>query len=84
MNEYERAEEELGKSAFDEDRRDEGDRKTMEVWPSKKVLKKLERKKANEPDEIPNEAFIEADTKTKEIYLNSMNELNKVMVIPEI
>ena len=45
LNEYERAEEELGKSAFDEDRRDEGDRKTMEVWPSKKVLKKLERKK---------------------------------------
>ena len=48
------------------------------------AIKKLKRKKALGPDEIPNEAFIEADEQTRSMYLNSMNQINKEMSIPEI
>ena len=49
-----------------------------------KAIKRLKRKKALGPDEIPNEAFIEADQQTRLIYLKSMNKINKEMLIPEI
>ena len=47
-----------------------------------KAIKKLRRKKATGPDEIPNEAFIEANITTKTIYLQQMNALNKTKEIP--
>ena len=46
------------------------------------VIKKLERKKATGPDNIPNEIFIEADEQTKLIYLENYNKINKTMDIP--
>ena len=46
------------------------------------AIKKLKRKKATGPDNIPNEIFIEADQETKSIYLRNFNEINKTMNIP--
>ena len=48
------------------------------------AIKKLKKKKAVGPDEIPNEIFIEADTNTRKIFLETMNKINKTMQIPEI
>ena len=47
------------------------------------VIKKLQRKKAIGPDNIPNELFIEADKDTKQIYLDHFNSINQSMEIPE-
>ena len=47
-----------------------------------KAIKKLKQKKAIGPDEIPNEAFIEADADTRQIYLSSLNHINSKMEIP--
>ena len=47
-----------------------------------KVIKKLKRKKAIGPDDIPNELFIEADKETKQIYLEHFNSINESMEIP--
>ena len=47
------------------------------------VIKKLQRKKAIGPDNIPNELFIEADKDTKQIYLEHFNSINQSMEIPE-
>ncbi len=38
-------------------------------------IKKLKRKKSTGPDLMPNEIFIEADEKTKEIYLYTLNQI---------
>ena len=48
-----------------------------------KVIKTLKRKKAVGPDLIPNELFIEANTETKKILLDNLNEITKAMEIPE-
>ena len=47
------------------------------------VIKKLKRKKAIGPDEIPNELFIEADEDTKNIYREHFNSINQTMEIPD-
>ena len=47
------------------------------------VIKKLKRKKAIGPDNIPNELFIEANEDTKQIYLEHFNSINQSMEIPE-
>ena len=38
---------------------------------------------ATGPDEIPNEAFIEANEKTREIYREVLNNLTKSQKIPD-
>ena len=48
------------------------------------AIKKLKRKKASGPDQIPNEIFIEANPGTRQIYLESMNTINKEMSIPPL
>ena len=48
------------------------------------AIKKLKRKKATGPDNLPNEIFIEADQQTKEIYRKHFNKLNETMLIPTI
>ena len=50
----------------------------------KAVIKKLKRKKAAGPDNIPNEIFIEADHKTREIYRKNFNEISENLTIPQI
>ena len=51
----------------------------FEMQELTKSIKKLKRRKAQGPDEIPNEIFIEADETTKLIYLEAMNKINKKM-----
>ena len=48
-----------------------------------RAIKKLKKKKATGPDNIPNEIFIKASKEVKEIYLKGFNDLNKTMQIPE-
>ena len=48
-----------------------------------KAIKSVKRGKAVGPDEIPNEVFLEADEKTRKIYLESMNRTLKTRTIPE-
>ena len=48
-----------------------------------KVITRLKRKKAIGPDNIPNEAFIEANEDVREIYREHFNEINQTMEIPE-
>ena len=47
------------------------------------AIKKLKRKKATGPDNIPNEIFIEADQETKLIYLQNFNNISQTMEIPQ-
>ena len=47
------------------------------------AIKRLKRKKATGPDDIPNEVFIEANSETKNIYVKALNQVNKEMIIPE-
>ena len=47
------------------------------------AIKKLKRKKAIGPDQIPNELFLEADEQIKEIYLDHFNSINESMDIPQ-
>ena len=47
------------------------------------AIKKLKRKKSIGPDQIPNEAFIEADQETREIYREVFNNIHKHEDIPE-
>jgi hypothetical protein len=46
-------------------------------------IKKLKRKKSTGPDLMPNEIFIEADEKTKEIYLYTLNLIYTSEKIPQ-
>ena len=48
-----------------------------------RAIKRLKRKKATGPDDIPNEVFIEANSETKNIYVKALNQVNKEMIIPE-
>ncbi len=43
----------------------------------------MKRKKAIGPDQIPNEVFIEADEKTREVYGEVLNKLKESQDIPE-
>ena len=47
------------------------------------VIKKLEKQKATGPEKIPNTALIEANQKTRRIYLKIFNEITKNKQIPE-
>ena len=47
------------------------------------AIKRLKRKKATGPDEIPNEVFIEANQETKNIFIKAFNKVNEEMIIPE-
>ena len=48
-----------------------------------KAIKQLKRGKAVGPDGIPNEAMIEADGKTREMYREVINEILKTRTSPE-
>ena len=43
----------------------------------------LKNNKTTGPDQIPNEIFTKADTKTKQIYLNTINKIIQTSNIPE-
>ncbi len=47
------------------------------------IARAKQRKKATRPDQVPNEAFIEADIKTKDIYRQALNNLMITQTIPE-
>ena len=47
------------------------------------AIKKLKRKKSTGPDNIPNEAFIEADQETRTIYQATLNKITKTETIPQ-
>ena len=47
------------------------------------AIKKLKRKKSTGPDNIPNEAFIEADQETRTIYQATINKITKTETIPQ-
>ena len=47
------------------------------------AIKSLKRKKATGPDEVPNEAFIEADQETREIYREVFNNITSSQVVPD-
>jgi len=47
------------------------------------AISKLKRKKATGPDQIPNEAFLEADKRTRSIYKEALNSLVATQTIPE-
>ena len=55
----------------------------IEVNELNRIIKKLKRNKATGPDEIPNEIFIEADSETREIYLETMNKIAMKITVPE-
>ncbi len=48
-----------------------------------KTIMKLRRRKSVGPDNIPNEAFIEADQKTRAIYLEAINHIHTEEEVPE-
>ena len=48
------------------------------------MYKKAKQKKSTEPDTIPNEAIIEADPETREIYLKVMNQIYQEKTIPRV
>lgn len=47
------------------------------------AIKRLKRNKSSGPDNIPNEIFIEADTKTRRIYKEILNKIHKKEEIPD-
>ncbi len=47
------------------------------------AIKKLKTKKSTGPDDIPNETFIKANHKTKDMYLKILNDIHKTEEIPE-
>ena len=48
-----------------------------------KAINKLKKKKSTGPDNIPNETFINADKRTREIYRKAMNKISEEESIPE-
>jgi hypothetical protein len=49
----------------------------------REVIKKLKRKKSSGPDGIPNEAIIEADNDTREIYRRIFNDILTKETVPD-
>ncbi len=47
------------------------------------AIKRLRRRKSVGPDDLPNEIFIEADGKTKQIYNDILNKIHRETKIPE-
>jgi hypothetical protein len=56
-----------------------------EITPEEinKVIKRLKRNKSTGPDNIPNEAMIEANAKTREIYRRVLNKILQEQDIPD-
>ena len=46
-------------------------------------IKSMKKGKSRGPDDIPNEAFIEADTNTRHIYLRVFNQIIQNKQIPQ-
>ena len=54
----------------------------IEMTEINEAIGKLKRGKSTGIDLIPNEAFIEANKETREIYRKALNRINNTLVIP--
>ena len=62
---------------------DETEHEVITIYELNSAIKALQKKKATGPDEIPNEALIETDKKSRQIVLKAFNQVYKNETIPK-